>query len=279
MALMLAMLLRLALPAALLLSSVFAGGIPVRGSGSGALLSLTQLAREFGQVPTVVGDSVTLRLPEGVLTLWEGEGALLWFPRSGEPVEKELARPTTFSDGHWWVSTQLAAVLGGSVSGRTLLLPGRARLLLDLPGSLGASGASGAGSQQIRLPHNVQALSLTSGEQTLLLVDLGLLGLAYPDQQAEIDAFTVELAGQQALYFVLTSQTENSWEANFILQQGGTLLHLQHPWEVALLDGDEQLVAPARPVSGVMLLPASVNLRAALTVTWQDTAGTTVFRH
>lgn len=247
----------------------------MRGSGAGALLSLTQLAREFGQVPTEVGDSVTLRLPEGVLTLWEGNSALLWFPSNGESVETRLARPTSFSDGHWWVSAQLARVLGGSISGRTLLLPGRARLLLDLP----AAHTSTGGSQQLSLPNSVQALSLTSGDQTLLLVDLSLLGLAYPDQQVKIDGFIAALGGQHALYFVLTTQTESSWEASFTVEQGGALLELQHPWDVAVLAGNEQLVTPAQPVSGVLLLPPSVNLRAALTVKWQDTAGATAFRY
>jgi hypothetical protein len=249
--------------------------ISVLREGGVQSLSLSDLARNLGQLPTAAAGTVTLRLEPGVLTLFEDSREALWFPRGAEgPVEVEFAVTTRYSDGDWWVSTDLVGLLGGRISGRVLTLPGHARLLL----AADPAGSGDAAGEVLELAGNVSALRLRSGTSSVLLVDLGLLGLVHPGQQQQIDAFLAQLEGERPLYFVVSSLTDAAWEPEFSFRQEGLEFDALHPWHVVLLEGDGQFGAPGQPVSGVILLPAAANLRIPLEVHWQGATGRLAFR-
>ncbi len=204
--------------------------IPLLTHAGQQLLSLSQLARNLGQLPSVVGDTVTLRLDSGVLTLFAGSREALWFARgSAEPDEVTLAAATLYRDDHWWVATDLVGVLGGSISGRAVLLPGQARQLLQRE----AGPASGR-NDTLLLANNVPALQLQQGPVSVLLVDLGLLGLAFPEQQLQIDAFLAGVADSRPLYFVLTSSVTSDWDSVFTFRQD-TLQFTAGPQQLVIL--------------------------------------------
>jgi hypothetical protein len=256
-------------------AAAFAREIPVLTRGDVQLLSLTQLGRNLGQLPSPAAGSVTLRLDSGVLTLFTDSTEALWFARGAtEPVEARLSAATRFDGTDWWVALDLISLLGGSISGRTVLLPGQARLLLQQPDT---SGSAVAG-EQVELARDVTALRLNSGATSVLLVDLGLLGLVHPEQRQELDSFLGELDGERPLYFVVTSSRESAWEAVFGFRQAELQFEARLPWQAVILEGDEQVVTPDQPVSGVILLPAEVNLRSPLEVTWQGRTGRITFR-
>lgn len=248
--------------------------IPLLTHAGQQLLSLTQLSRNLGQLPSVIGDTVTLRLEVGVLTLFQGSREALWFARgSTEPDEVTLAAATLHHDGHWWVATELISILGGSINGRALSLPGHARLLLERD----ANAASGSGNDTVLLANNVEALQLQQGPVSVLLADLGLLGLAFPEQQMKIDGFLAAQQGARPLYFVLTSSAASDWDGVFTFQQG-TVQFTAGPQQLVILEGDPLTVAPQQPVTGVIMLPATLNLRSPLQVSWTETSGSITFR-
>jgi hypothetical protein len=249
--------------------------IPLLAHAGSQLLSLSQLARNLGELPASMGDTVTLRLPSGVLTLFNGSREALWFARGAEgPAEATLAAATLHHDGHWWVSTDLIPVLGGRISGRVLLLPGQARQLL----ADSATAASGSGYGTVMLANAVPALQLQQGPLSVLLVDLGLLGLAFPGQQEQIDSFLAAQAGTRPLYFVLTGSAEAVWDDGFTFRQDTLQFTARQEQQLVILEGDGQRVTPEQPVTGVILLPAGINLRSPLQVSWQETSGTITFR-
>src|SRR5690554_749106 len=114
----------------MLLSLTSAQGVQVREFAGVTHVSLQDVATVLGEAATRVGDSVTLRTPFGVLTLFSGSQDGFWRAAAGgAEVELRLALPLREDRGALWAPLSLLTQLGGTVSGRVVVLPDRTRLL------------------------------------------------------------------------------------------------------------------------------------------------------
>lgn len=253
-------------------------------------VSVTDLARGLGTAATRLGSSVTVRTGFGILTLFEGEAGFLWRAEgSSEPRELRLSAQTVAGADGLWVPLELLQVIGATVSGVVVIMPDRTRLVLEssaaLPAApeqlpagaapaLPAAGSSGA----IELGAGVRALRFVEGDQSVLLADLGLFGLLQPGRRASFDAFMQELSGYRPLYFVLSASSEGSYSLEFTFVQDSRVTRLGPDDGVVLLQGSGEAVTPGDPVSGIVLLPETTNLRRPLQVQWQQQTASMVFR-
>jgi hypothetical protein len=113
---------------------------------------------------------------------------------------------------------------------------------------------------------------------SLLAVDLGMLALAFPDQQEALDASLREHVGTKALYLAVTSLGPSAWDpALYVLQDGFEVL-LSAPFDVQVLDGDPGDLRPGAPVAAVAFLPAGFDLRRPITIRWAGASGTLTLR-
>lgn len=247
--------------------------------------SLDDLARNLGTVTGQLGGSTVLRTGFGILTLFTDTGEWLWSAEgSAGSAEGRLALPPVQSGGTLWVPLELLDILGATVSGVVVVLPDRTRLLLTEPAQPGAvaapppASAPLAASELIELGNGVNALRLNHGSQSLLITDLGLLSLVQPAERSSFDQFMQELSGYRPLYFVLSAATAGTYSAEFTVRQGSLERELSSGAGVVLLRGDTETVAPGRPVSGLILLPETTNLRAPLQVQWQHLSAAMIFR-
>ncbi len=264
----------------MLLSLTSAQGVQVREFAGVTHVSLQDVATVLGEAATRVGDSVTLRTPFGVLTLFSGSQDGFWRAAAGgAEVELRLALPLREDRGVLWAPLSLLTQLGGTVSGRVVVLPDRTRLLLEeaaTPGFIPVPALPGAAvrSENVELGNGVQGIRLFSGNQSLLLVDLGLLSLALPGQRAEFDSIMLGLQGERPLYFVLTSREDAPLDPELSLSQSGVTVRS----EMLAANGSFDSVGPESPVTGIVLLPERFNPRAQLTVQWQGVSATAVLR-
>ena len=84
---------------------------------------------------------------------------------------------------------------------------------------------------------------------SLLAVDLGLLALAFPEQQSALDAVLRELRAEKALFLAVTAPAEAAWQPAIYVEQDGRETLLAAPFSVQVLAGDPARVAPERPSS------------------------------
>jgi len=61
-------------------------------------------------------------------------------------------------------------------------------------------------------------------------------------------------------------------------QQRGRRFIARSPDTLVVLSGDAARVSPEQPVTGVILLPTSFDLRRPMNVRWQDTSTSMQFR-
>lgn len=248
--------------------------------------SVNDLARGLNTAATRIGNSVVVRTDFGILTLWTGEREYLWLPAGEqEPAQRRLSAPVTEAGGELWAPLDLLHDLGASISGVVLVLPDRTRLVLAGEAAqepvpvLGERPAAAAGdSQVIELANGVLALRMTAGGQSLLLVDLGLLGLAYPERRSDFDSFNAGLEGQRPLYFVLSASEPGLADLSFLIRQPGVNSRLDPADGVVIVQGEPSALGPGSSLSGVLLLPAATNLRGNLQVQWQQVTADMIFR-
>lgn len=246
-------------------------------------VSVQDLARGLGTEATRVGQSVVIRSGSGILTLFVGQQDYLWLPAGmADTRERRMAAPTVEDDSRLWVPLTLVEDLGGSVSGIVVILPDRTRLLLTEAAGVEVEGprvpVAPMAAEQVELDNGVLALRLQHQGQSVLLVDAGLLALALPEQRAGIDEFNAGITGYRPLYFVLSSSAETAASLEFTFRQGDSAVVLGPDDGLVVLRGDPASVAPGRPLSGVLLLPVTTNLRVPLQVEWQDRTASMVFR-
>ena len=135
-----------------------------------------------------------------------------------------------------------------------------------------------AGSELVELGNGVSALRFRAGTQSVLITDLGLLALVQPAERSRFDEFMRELSGYRPLYFVLSAAEQGETSLEFTVRQGSMSRKLTEGDGVVLLSGDPATVAPGKPVSGVLLLPGTTNLRAPLQLQWQHLSAGMIFR-
>lgn len=244
--------------------------------------SLSQLATGLQSELTVLGNSAVLRTGFGIMTVWLDEAEYMWRPAgAAEPVEGRLGAPTVNEAGEVWAPLELITVMGGTVSGVVVVMPDRSRLVLGAAPADEApvwQPAAASQGEVLSLADGVQALRLTASDQSVMLVDLGLLALAQPGQRAQLDAFNAGLEGFRPVFFTLSSSVPAEPVLNFSFSQSGVATTLTPPHGLVVLAGDEQAVAPGQPLSGVLLLPEATNLREALQVEWNQLKAQMVFR-
>ncbi|MFU8889676.1 MAG: hypothetical protein ACNA8N_13865 [Trueperaceae bacterium] len=258
-----------------------AGAIAARAEGPWTLLAVDDLARALGAPWSADGDHLTLRADAGVLVLFAGSPDGWWQPvdaRDATPVSSAL--PVARVDGRWYLPDDVLGVLGVRVEGGGVTLPdGRRRpLAVERPppvGGLAEVVALGPGVDALRL---YAAGAGAAHEVSLLAVDLGLLGLAFPEQQAALDAVLRELRSEKALFLVVTSLSEAAWQPAIYVVQDGRETLLSAPLTVQVLEGDPDRVAPGAPVAAVAFLPSDLDLRRPLTLRWAGVSGSLTLR-
>lgn len=246
-------------------------------------VSLSDVARLMGYSVTAEADNLTVRAPAGVLTVFSGTPDVIWTPRGEEKRDLSLPAPVVRQKGAWYAPADLFALLSMRVEGETLVLPDGERRALELPLDL-PEALRGSRSEQVALGNEVEALALyadgSAGADTLglLLLDVGLLALAFPEQRRELDTFVAGLESGKVLYFIVTAVEETPWETSLVFRQGGERFEARYPYSLSILEGDAGSVSPTTPVSGVVLLPDAFNLREPLTVEWGEVSSSFRFR-
>ena len=248
-------------------------------------LSLGEVALRLGYSTTRAGNSLTVRTPEGVLVVFAGSPDIL-YRRSGsaetlERSEQNLSAPVRLSGEAWYAPEDLFRLLGGEVSATDLKLAERSFPLRFRQSAAVQAGARAALSQIGQAP----ALSFyapgEAGDETVsvLILDLGLLSLALPEQQRDLDNLMTKFRDEKPLYFVLTSLADTAWSAEFTVTQSGRSEPLRAPFGVRVLEGSAERVAPDAPVSGLLLLPGWVNVRRELELSWSGASAAVQFRY
>ncbi|MFN2321807.1 MAG: hypothetical protein ABR510_02440 [Trueperaceae bacterium] len=255
--------------------------VDARADGSWTLVAGDDLARALGAAWSDDGRAFTLRVATGVLTVFEGDVDALWQPAGGaDPTVVSAALPARRIDDRWYVPEDLLGVLGARVDGALLHLPGGATRPLLLPRTAVADAAS----ELVPLGPGVEALRLFvnggdgDASVSLLVVDLGLLALAFPAQQSALDAVLRDLSAERALFLTVTATAQAAWQPAIYVVQNGRETLLAEPFAVQVLAGDPARVAPGEPVVAVAFLPDHLDLRRPLTVRWAGVSGTWTLR-
>jgi len=260
-----------------------AQGAPVaaRAEGPWTLVAVDDLARALGAPWSVDAGGLTLRAADGVLVVFLDSPDAYWQPTGArESGLVSAAVPVVRIDDRWYLPEDLIGVLGVRVDGEALVLPDgqlRALALARPPERAGFAEvvALGPGVEGLRL---FAAAASGPDAVSLLAVDLGLLGLAFPSQQAALDAVLRDLKAEKALFLVVTALADAAWQpAIYVLQDGRETL-LTAPLTLQVLDGDPDRVSPDRPVAAVAFLPLDLDLRRPLTLRWAGVTGSWTLR-
>ncbi len=257
--------------------------LEARLQGPFRFVEASGVARALG-APLVSGpEGLTLRALGGVLTVFASAPDAIWQPRgAAEPIEVASFSPPLLVDDAWYLPEDLLQVLGIALLGDEALLPDGRRLALTFPPP--PPVATAAAAEVLELAPAVPALRLYAASPagahavSLLAVDLGMLALAFPDQQEALDASLRDHLGTKALYLAVTSLGPSAWDpALFVLQDGFEVL-LSEPFDVQVLAGDPGDVRPGAPVAAVAFLPAGFDLRRPITIRWAGASGTLTLR-
>lgn len=276
---------RLAFPIVLVLLAVASAQEPllsVRFEGPIRFVAVDDLARALGATLTTGPDGVTLRTEGGILTLFAGDPDALWQARGERAASELFASAPPLRDGSvWYLPEDLLGVLGVHLMLDAAQLPdGRSWRLRVVATPALNDGAT----ELLELAPAVPALRIyadvTPGDHaiSLLAVDLGMLALAFPEQQAAFDAQLRTLAGEKALFLAVSSLVETSFEPVIAVRQGGVEVLLRPPLALQLLDGDPAAVGPGASVAAVAFLPQGFDLREPLTVRFRGVSGSITLR-
>lgn len=263
----------------------FTQSVPALLLAQETYLSLSDVARLMNYNISESADSLTLQADTGVLVVFDKSPDALWKPNNSQTALEEsdltLSAPIRKQDGRWYAPEQLFELFDMQLSGYNLVLPNGQQASLSFPQAPAVSSLHFA---KVELGNSVFGLGLyvsgSVGPETLsmLIVDVGLLALARPEQQRNLDNFMNRLERGRPLYFVLTSLAESPWETSVRITQQGRSVDIRYPFELSILSGQPGLVSPQQPVSGVLLLPEWVNLRQSLSVEWSGVRASFQFR-
>lgn len=276
---------------------------------AGALyVEAASLAVALGDVVTATGDALTWRGADGVATYFLGSShALLQAPGSGGPDEwalsapvlklepdelSRLAAPPPPAPAAGWLlpldAVQLlgvATVVAQSMPAATpsLRLPngGVVALALPQPSAAEAVGATAvAATWEVVEIGGVPALRFYVEERlSLLLLDLDLAPLAFPEATAVIDETAARVGSDHALLLIVSASEPTAWDADLVFQQDGRVLEVRHPYRLRVYHGSAASVGPDEPAAGVVLLPNTFSLYRPLSVSWSAIEATVTFRH
>jgi hypothetical protein len=238
-------------------------------------ISLSDVAKQLGYSVSEGSGSLTIRFGDTVLTFFAGSPDIT-LNGSDDTLSSSVSK-----SGDWFAPDDALSFLNVALEGDSLVLPDGHRVALDFPAARASFGSSRW--EQVDLGNSVTGVSFymsgSTGEETvsILMLDLKLLALAFPDQQKALDAVSSKFMKGKPIYFLVTALAPSAWESSFTLEQQGRVLQYGGS-SVSLLEGDPTTVSPEVPVSGVLVLPDWVNLRQPITVTWSGITASVQFR-
>lgn len=289
--------------------------LPALTEAGSVYVAVQPLARALGVVATVNANSLTWRGHQGVVTFFGASSeALLQAASGGEPQEWSLSAPVRVIDLEWFVPLDGLQLLGLALpadlgfaptalplpGGREVRLDYRAATALDAtsapvasetsptdPAGPDVSGQerafSQAGWELADFGAALPALRFFDDEGvSLMLIDLVLVPLAFPELTKLVDAATDAAAAagrDQPLLMLVTALQVSDWEAGLRFVQGERTLEIDHPYRLLLQLGSAEQVSPAAPVAGVVLLPPTFNLYRPLRVEWGGVSAEVTFRN
>lgn len=250
------------------------------------------LAMVLGDVVTVTGKTLTWRGREGVATFFDGSSvALLQRPGDGGPTEWPLSaavradRPESGGVGGsgWYVPLDAVQLLGVATQERDgeviLYAPDGSRLEVVVPPAPQQLAGPDAGTawEPVQLGA-ATGVRLFSHEQSLLLLDLDLLPLAYPEAMDVIDDAAHRAGDDHALLLIGAALTEGQLSTAITFGQDGRHLEVAAPYRFHVFRGDPGAIGPGQEVAAVVLLPATFSLYRPLSVSWSGVEATITFR-
>ncbi len=260
-------------------------------------LEARSLALVLGDVVTVVDDTLTWRGQEGVATFFAGSAvALLQRPGDGGPTEWPLSAPVRSVDAavpggeDWYLpldAAQLLGVAAEEVGGVvTLHTPSGDRLDIVLPAAREvrpgvrerSEGIDAGAGWEVAQLGAATGVRLFAGDQSLLLLDLDMLPLAFPEATAVIDDAALRAGSDNALLLIGTALAEGQISTSVAFEQDGRRLEVEAPYRVHVYQGDPAAVGPGNEVAAVVLLPATFSLYRPVAVTWSGVEATVTFR-
>ncbi len=259
----------------LMVCSVAWAQVSARKVAGVVYVSVSDLVSILGYSVSESSSSLTIRTPENVLILFADSPDI-----SFAANEDTLSAPVLQQD-EWFAPDDVISFLGLSGLGNTITLSDGRTLSLEFPT---VPTITSARSAIVDLGNSVDGLAFyaagSAGPETVsvLLMDVGLMSLAFPEQQKTFDDLQQKFTSGKPIYIVITALAPSSWEAVFTLEQQGRVLEYSVPNSLTLLEGNAGTVSPESPVSGVFLLPDWVNLREVITVSWSGITATMQFR-
>jgi hypothetical protein len=262
----------------LLLSSLAsAQGVSARRVAGTLYVSLSDVATRLGYSVSESAGSFTVRFDNTVLTVFANSPDITL---NGE--ENTLSSPAFQEKNEWFAPDDSLSFLNVTLTGTSLSFPDGKMVTLEFPTS--STTFSSPRSDSIELGNSVTGLAFyasgSAGEETVsvLMLDLGLMALAFPDQQKAFDAVSSKFTQGKPIYFIVTALADSPWQSSFTIEQQGRVLQYQAGSSLSLLEGDPNTVTPNTPVSGVLVLPDWVNLRQPVRVTWLGITASVQFR-
>jgi hypothetical protein len=252
--------------------------------GGAVYVDAASLAVALGHVVTSDGPTLTWRGPEGVVTFFGGSSeVLLQRPGDGGPQEWSLAAPAVAGPGGgaagWLLPLDAVQLLGVAAEetpdGAALHGPGGETILLTLPAP---ALATGYGAWEPVSLGAAAGVRFFSGDQSLLLLDLDLLPLAYPEATAAVDEAAARAGSDNALLLVASALVTGELDTELTFSQDGRELAVRAPYRVHVFRGDPAALAPGAEVVAVVLLPQTFSLYRPLTVSWAGVEATVTLR-
>ena len=256
--------------------------VATRSAEGAVLLNVEELAGLLGWSWTAGALEITVRHPNGVLTLFDGAADALWQAAGTRDAETvPLAAPVQRRDARWFAPGDAFGYLGLALDGDVVV--GANGPLARLEGSVVEREAGDA--LRVAVAPGVDGLRFVVEEAdgamgSLLLVDAAMLPIAFPDLRAALDAALAERVanGERILAFVVVADATMAWEPRFVARQDGLEIEALRPFRVQLLAGDDATVGPGSPALGILRLPATVRLDRPLEIVWLGLRGTLTFR-
>ena len=256
--------------------------VQVREQGLLRFAAAPDIARALGAPLVSDAAGLTLRADTGILTVFAGDPDALWQARgTSAPLELAAFAPPLRHGGVWYLPEDLLQVLGVRLLSDEALLPdGRRWPLRAAPSAPAGDGAA----ELLELAPAVPALRIYADVEpgdhalSLLAVDLAMLALVYPEQQAAFDAELRSLAGEKALFLAVSSLVPTAFEPVIAVRQGTVEVLLRPPLELQLLAGDPGAIGPGAAVAAAAFLPAGFDLREPLTLRFRGVSGSITLR-
>jgi hypothetical protein len=257
-------------------SASLAQGVSARRVAGALYVSVSDVATRLGYSVSENAGSFTVRFDSTVLTVFANS------PDITVNGEEDTLSSSAFEEkNEWFAPDDALSFLNVTLNGTSLSFPNGLTATLEFPAASATFGSSR--SEVVDLGNSVTGISFfasgSAGEETVsvLMLDLKLLALAFPDQQKALDVVSSKFTKGKPIYFLVTALAPSAWENSFTLEQQGRVLQYGGS-SVSLLEGDPNAVSPEAPVSGVLVLPDWVNLRQPITITWSGITASVQFR-